>query len=272
MTARDSAANFDPVARPYRWMEYVTFGRALERCRNHFLPRLAECRSALVLGDGDGRFLGRLLAANPGLRADAVDSSRAMLCLLEHRANRVGSGSRLHTHHANALSFWPQRSYDLVVTHFFLDCFTETDIDGLCARIVPYLEPRGLWVVSDFRIPAGAMEWSARATVRLLYFAFRLLTGLQTSSLPDHAAALTSAGLTRIAQHHSLAGLLTCELWQRGEYTPSMLPPQKPKTTPIPDPVPDPEPASPSLPEPDPGVFHHDIVTPKPDQCARSDD
>jgi hypothetical protein len=38
----------------------------------------------------------------------------------------------------------------------------------------------------------------------------------------------------------------------------AMLPPQKPKIATIPDPVPDPEPASPSLPEPDPGVYHHD--------------
>jgi hypothetical protein len=37
-----------------------------------------------------------------------------------------------------------------------------------------------------------------------------------------------------------------------------MLPPQKPKIPDVLDPVPDPEPASPSLPEPDPGVFHHE--------------
>jgi hypothetical protein len=41
-----------------------------------------------------------------------------------------------------------------------------------------------------------------------------------------------------------------------------MLPPQKPKVPDIADPVPDPEPASPSLPEPDPGVFHHDVTVP----------
>jgi hypothetical protein len=54
-------------------------------------------------------------------------------------------------------------------------------------------------------------------------------------------------------------------------YTPAMLPPQKPKTA-VADPVPDPEPASPSLPEPDPAVFHHDIGTPKTDQRKPSND
>jgi hypothetical protein len=40
-----------------------------------------------------------------------------------------------------------------------------------------------------------------------------------------------------------------------------MLLPQRPKPAAIPDPVPNPEPVGPSLPDPDPGVFHHE---PKP--------
>jgi SAM-dependent methyltransferase len=246
-------------------MEYLTFGRSLERCRTHFLPRLADRRSALVLGDGDGRFLAALLAANPKLVADAVDSSAAMLRLLKSRAN---AGLRLRTHHTSALNYSPDRRYDLIVTHFFLDCLTQFEVDTLCARLVPYLRPHTLWLVSDFQIPTGPMRRPARAIVRLLYLGFRILTGLRTTALPDHATALSGAGLSCIAEHRSLAGLLITQLW---EYTPAMLPPQKPKATPIADPVPDPEPASPSLPEPDPGVFHHDVDAPKPAKSAASE-
>ena len=67
--------NFDRIARPYRWLEYLSLGRALERCRFHFLPRLRDCRRALVLGDGDGRFTAKLLDANPSVQVDAVDIS-----------------------------------------------------------------------------------------------------------------------------------------------------------------------------------------------------
>jgi ubiquinone/menaquinone biosynthesis C-methylase UbiE len=255
MKRREPDANFDLVARPYHSMEYLTFGRALERCRNHFLPQLADCRSVLVFGDGDGRFVARLLTVNPALHADAVDSSRTMLHLLKRRAQAaVGPAPKLRTYQTSALAFKPDRRYDLVVTHFFLDCLTTTEIQTLCARIRPHLEPRARWVVSDFRIPAGPMRWPATAIVRLLYLAFRLLTGLRITHLPDHAAAFVAAGLTRASHHRSLAGLLTSEMW---EYTPAMqLPPQRPRIPHIPDPVPDPEPATPSLSEPDPGVFH----------------
>ena len=264
--ANAGAPNFDRIAQLYRWMEYATFGRSLERCRNRFLPQLQGCRSALVLGDGDGRFLARLLAASPDLRADAVDTSRAMLHLLERRAEAFSrnAGARLRTHPTSALAFSPQHSYDLVVTHFFLDCLAQAELDTLCARIVPHLVPGALWVVSEFHIPAGAMHWPSRIVIRLLYLAFRLLTGLRARELPDHAAALAASGFTRIAQHLSLGGLLTSELWQLREYTPAMLPPQHARPALAPDPLPDPEPASPSLPGPDPGVYRHEPRTPPP--------
>jgi SAM-dependent methyltransferase len=211
--------NFNIIAKPYRWLEYLTLGKALENCRTHYLFQLLDNRRTLVLGDGDGRFLAQLLQHNTNLHADAVDTSATMLQLLRQRceAATVSAESRLRIHHSNALTFPldnSESSYDLVVTHFFLDCLTQPELNALIARIVPRLAPGALWLISDFRIPSGAMRLPAQALIRTLYLAFRLLTGLRTTRLPDHATLLTQAGLTRISQHHSLAGILTTELWQ----------------------------------------------------------
>lgn len=205
--------NFNLIARPYRWLEHLTLGRALERCRLHYLPRLLDHRHAFVLGDGDGRFLAALMNANLHIQADAVDTSATMLHLLSQRCG--ASAARLQTHNVSALTFAPTECYDLVITHFFLDCLTQPDIEVLVAHITPALSPGAIWLISDFRIPPGAMRLPARILVRSLYLAFRILTGLRTTHLPDHATPLIQAGLTRIAHHHSLAGLLTTELWQR---------------------------------------------------------
>lgn len=208
--------DFNLIARPYRWLEYLTLGRALERCRTHYLPQLRDCCRALVLGDGDGRFLAQLLAHNHHLQADAVDTSTTMLRLLRQRSEAAtpDAGTRLHIHHSNALTFPLRGPYDLVVTHFFLDCLTQADLNILVARVASALVPGSLWLVSDFRIPAGAMHLPARILVRGLYFAFRVLAGLRTTQLPDHAIPLAQSGLIRIAHQYSLAGLLTTELWQ----------------------------------------------------------
>jgi SAM-dependent methyltransferase len=211
--------NFDLIARPYRWLEYLTLGRALEHCRLYYLPDLLKQKRALIFGDGDGRFLAQLLAQNSFVQADAVDISASMLKLLRHRCEAVDPnvGTRLSIHHTSALTYSPPPAtkYDLVVTHFFLDCLTQPDLEALIDRITPTLIPGALWLVSDFRVPSsGPMHLASKVIIRTLYLAFRILTGLRTSQLPDHATPLTHARFTRISHHHQLAGLLTTELWQ----------------------------------------------------------
>lgn len=268
--------HFDGLARPYRWLEYLTFGAALHRTRTHFLPALVPFRHALVLGDGDGRFTAALLRTYPAVHADAVDLSPAMLRLLARRAERAHptASGRLQTFTADARALpaagvltGPSR-YDLVVTHFFLDCLTQPELDALVAEIRPHLTPGAAWLVSDFTIPpSGLLRPVARALVRTLYVAFRLLTGLRVSTLPDHAAALRQAGFRRSAHQTALGGILLTELWCLDPSPATMPRPSQSDphpAKPVSDPLPDPEPPLPSLPQPDPGVFHHDPEPPPP--------
>ena len=209
------AANFDRIAGSYRWLEYLSLGPLLARCRRRFLAALEHRRNALILGDGDGRFLAALLKRNRSLHATAVDLSPAMLRLLTQRCDpAVG---RLDIHHADALAFVQThhgtQRYDLVVTHFFLDCLGQSEVDDLVRAITPQLATGALWVISDFRLPPGPLALPARAFVRSLYLAFRLLTGLRVTHLPHHQAPLRQMGFTLQQQHRSFFGLLTSELW-----------------------------------------------------------
>ncbi len=201
--------NFNRIAKPYRWLEYLALGPLLQRTRTRHLPLLARSRRALLLGDGDGRFTAALLTSNSALTAEAVDLSPAMLALLAR--NSAPHASRLQTHCTNALTHTPTTPPDLIVTHFFLDCLTQPELNTLITRLAPNLPPGGLWLLSDFRTPNPL----ARLYVRSLYFAFRLLTGLRVTALPDYATPLRNAGLHPIAVHRRLFGLLTTELWQR---------------------------------------------------------
>ncbi|MGB7191296.1 MAG: class I SAM-dependent methyltransferase [Acidobacteriaceae bacterium] len=212
------SANFDPLARPYRWLEYLTFGPMLERCRFCRIPELAGARRALVLGDGDGRFLARLLAANPALQADVVDQSPAMLRLLQTRVATAGTSDRIRVHQADALTFQPSgAAYDLVITHFFLDCFTTEQVRGLVENLRPHLAPGALWIASEFAIPRGVAALPSRMVVSSLYLSFRILTGLRTRALPDHPAVLRENGLKLQNLRTFLAGLLVSERWINGE-------------------------------------------------------
>jgi SAM-dependent methyltransferase len=206
-------ANFDRLARVYEWLEASTFGPLLMHARCTFLGDLRPCRLALVLGDGDGRFTTRLLAANPAIQINAVDASPAMLRALERNAGP--NAARVRTYAADARTWQPPHAdYDLVVTNFFLDCLTTEEVAGLATRLRTCVTPDAQWIISEFSLPPGPFGGLiARPLVAALYLAFGLLTGLRVRWLPDHRHALAAAGFTLAREQRLLRGLLVSELW-----------------------------------------------------------
>ena len=270
-------------------MEYLSFGPLLERCRLAHLPALAFARRALVIGDGDGRFTARLLAGNSSVQIDAVDASPVMLRLLEQRAARQGTQSRVSTFCADARSFTPQlRDYDLVVTHFFLDCLSAAETEDFIRRIRPHLAPKARWLVSDFQVPKDGRLRAvfARVLIASLYIAFRLLTGLRTRAIPEWRDLLRQSGFSCEATRIWPGGFLIAELWEfhsatAGQSCPSHEPEGMaqqndmdvqrtpgidpgPVPTPEPPDVPEPVPAPGPPPEPDPQPYPGPMPTPQP--------
>lgn len=209
-----TALNFDRIARSYALLEKLTFGDALANCRLHFLDQTSSARKALVIGDGDGRFVAAMLALNPHVSVDSIDISAQMLRL---QSSRCAQSARLALHQADARSFIPPAAdYDLIVTHFFLDCLTQSELDRLVNRLTPHITPDALWLLSDFATPPrGMARFLAQVLIPALYLLFRLLTGLRVAHIPQHAPAFQAAGFRRFQAHTALDGILRGELWQR---------------------------------------------------------
>lgn len=209
----NAAPNFDGLARIYRWLEFATFGPALWRCRCSFLEEVRDCRRALVLGDGDGRFTARLLETNPDVRIDAVDASPAMLRALVKQAGT--NSDRVCTCCADVREHqFTGTTYDLVVTHFFLDCLTTGEVAALARQLKGCLSPHAYWLISEFAVPQGMFgALIARPLVSALYWMFRGLTGLRVSSLPQYKQTLGEIGFKYKQNKGFLGSLLAAELW-----------------------------------------------------------
>jgi cyclopropane fatty-acyl-phospholipid synthase-like methyltransferase len=206
--------DFDRVARAYRWMEYLSLGTLLEQVRFWALDAgcLDGCRKALVLGDGDGRFTARMMRRNPAVKVQAVDLSAEMLRLLERRC--VDFSSRLSAECGDARVVEPEHGADLVATHFFLDCLEQEEVRALVRRVASGSAAEATWVVSEFCMPRGLLRVPAWLLVRGLYFAFRVLTGLRVTQLPDHARELRECGFSVVAEKTFLGGLLLSQVWK----------------------------------------------------------
>lgn len=196
--------NCDRIARWYLWLEYAGFGRTLERRREAFLSEVGDARRILALGDGDGRALTALLSTAPQARIDYIDLSAGMLKLARARAGDQRVTYRCEDARTAPL---PAAEYDLIVTHFFLDCFEERDLELLTSNIVRAARPEARWIVSEFRKPG----WFVQA----LYFFFRITTGLRTRRLVDHHPFLVRSGFRLKRSESARRGRLASELWVR---------------------------------------------------------
>ncbi len=208
-------SGFDRLANAYRWMEYLSFGRALERCRCTLLPHVSHATKALLLGDGDGRFAERLLHAAPAVHITAVDSSTAMLNVLQARCNAPARVAVLCQDLAcESLPFHAGERFDLIVSHFFLDCLSEAHVDRLVRSVKPLMARQAHWIVSEFQIPHGPMRLPAFLLIRSLYAAFRVLAELRVQKLPDYKRVLRANGFVCTEQRQMLCGVLVAEHWR----------------------------------------------------------
>lgn len=210
--------SFDLLAPIYHHLERITYGPFLHRCRTAHLCQLAGSYRALVLGDGDGRFLSDLLRVNPHIRVDSLDISQGMLTLARRRL--VGSALGAHRVRfvlADARStVWPDVGYDLIVTNFFLDCFSVEELELLIDRVAAVSLPGSLWLDGDFRLPAG--RWSralAQVILTGMYLFFRLTTRLPARRLTDPTPFLVANGFTLTSELTWLRGFLSSRLWTR---------------------------------------------------------
>ena len=211
--------SFDLIATHYRWIETLTFGNALQRARTCWIPDIPRPKHALVIGEGNGRFLRELLRAHPKIRIDCLDLSTKMLTLAQRRASEICSNpcQLIRFIHEDVRNWVAQRSYDLVVTHFFLDCFRRDELKTIITKLAAAATPNAIWLVADLAIPAdeGLARAHAKLWLRVMYWFVGSVTGISAVELVDPSPYLQTNGFKCVSSQVSHARMVKSELWQR---------------------------------------------------------
>jgi ubiquinone/menaquinone biosynthesis C-methylase UbiE len=212
--------SFDTLAPHYRWMEFVLAGRKLHDCRTAYLDRAFPAQNILLLGEGNGRFLVECARRFPNAGITCVDASERMLQSARRRILKHGLGvQQVKFTHADALA-WnpPPGTFDLIVTHFFLDCFSREQLEKLIGCIGASAMPRARWLLADFQLPAAGMRrCRARIIMRMMYAFFRVVARLPAHEWISPDALLAANGFTLRERRVSEWGLLHSDLWEAGE-------------------------------------------------------
>jgi len=218
--------NFDPLARHYRWMEFVLAGNKLQRCRTAFLDRVASVQHVLIVGEGNGRFLAECRRALAHARITVVDASTRMLRAARERLARHRLGLKnVEFVQSDALDWKPEaQAFDLIVTHFVLDCFRPGELQQVTANLARAAAPAAAWLVADFHMPARTLpRCRARVIHSMMYAFFRFAARISARRLTTPDNYLEAQNFILLERRTSEWGLLHTDLWVRSGCHPSSL-------------------------------------------------
>lgn len=210
--------SFDTLAPTYRLLEAALAGQTLHRCRTTFLNETVGCRRALVLGEGPGRFLVELLRSNPRIEITCIDQSAGMVHQATKRVRQNGfSTAQISFRQMDVRDWLPgPQVYDLIVSHFFLDCFQLEEIQLLTTKVRGCTRDGTRWLLSDFCVPErGWQRARAQAIHALMYAFFRSITGISARRLTPPDSCLADAGFHLANRRTYNFGLLHSDLWIR---------------------------------------------------------
>jgi len=218
--------SFDAIAPWYRTIETIAFGNALQRARVACLDEIGSPRRVLILGEGNGRFLCELLRKHPGIEVHCVDASGRMIDLARRRLEGMAPTAvgRVQFLHRDITSWNPDSDgYDVIVTHFFLDCFPADNLSAVVTKLSRAATADALWLLTDFSIPAHPKgRLAARIWLAAMYLFFRVVARIEARELIDPAPFLSREQFRLINQHLSRRGMLKSQLWRRpGDGAPS---------------------------------------------------
>lgn len=189
----------------------------MQRARVAFLWKIPEPQKILVLGEGPGSFLVMARQVFPNAEITCLDASSAMLEKTKQRLQRHNISLDSVTFlHQDLFSWQPlMQTYDLIVTNFFLDCFTAKELEHLVPILSRAATSNALWLIADFQISrARIMEKISQLLVKTLYLFFRRVAAISATELASPHYLLEKNGFQLQEYKELCGGLLRSESWK----------------------------------------------------------
>lgn len=202
---------FNRLSPAYDLLARIFFGRKLEHSQTSFLTELKKCRTALILGGGTGLLLSEMLRMNIAAHYVYVDISDKMIAKAQ---KRTAGRNNMVEFTCGSYPDIPNKQFDLVVTPYVLDCFSEKELGAVMKALSSRTAPGAEWLFVDFHVPEkGGMNLFARFTVRSLYVFFNAVCRLGVKKLPDFDRHFQQQGFAVKKEKQFLKGMLLARIY-----------------------------------------------------------
>ncbi|WP_345948583.1 class I SAM-dependent methyltransferase [Mucilaginibacter sp. PAMB04274] len=174
------AANYDNTTWFYERLSKLVFGQAQMSAQEYFLKLIEPQSNILIIGGGTGEILESLTRLHPaGLQITYIEISANMLALSRKRNT---AQNEVHFIEADIQHYSLDRPFDVVITAFLFDNFSEQDLSFAFSKIHQHLKPRGLWLNTDFQLTGPLWQ---RLMLTTMYVFFKIWSAVEVRQLPN---------------------------------------------------------------------------------------
>lgn len=189
------AANYNNSAWFYDRLSVIVYGRAIISAQVYLLQFIKPNSHVLIVGGGTGWILEELAKIYlSGLEITYVEVSANMMARSKKR--HTGLNKIVFVNDAIEAASLPD-SFDVVITPFLFDNFTEATLKKIFDEIHKYSKPDGLWLNTDFQLTG---KWWQAVLLKSMLLFFKLLCNIEASKLPDIENQFKRYGYESIAQ------------------------------------------------------------------------
>jgi ubiquinone/menaquinone biosynthesis C-methylase UbiE len=173
-------ANFNNSAWFYDRLSRLVYGKALIGAQVYLLQCVLPNSNILIIGGGTGWILEELTKIHPAsLNITYAEVAPKMIALSQKR--NIGNNHVVFINDAiENIALAPD--FDVVITPFLFDNFTEQTTSKVFNHIHSLLKPGGLWLNCDFQLSG---KWWQNILLKSMFLFFRIVCKIEASQLPD---------------------------------------------------------------------------------------
>lgn len=203
--------SYNSIALIYDRLATLMYGDRLQQTQAWLIQAIPPSSRVLIIGGGTGWILEEIARKTSARHyITYIDSSEKMIAL----ARKRNAGRNEVTFVTATIQDADVRAqYDVVLTPFFFDNFTNNTLQKIFDHIDTTLLPHALWLYCDFR---KTNVWWQRLLLHVMYLFFRACCGIEAKQLPDAEGCFASHGYKIQKEQLFLRGFAVACMYQKG--------------------------------------------------------
>ncbi|MBL3657737.1 class I SAM-dependent methyltransferase [Fulvivirga sediminis] len=200
--------NFNLIAPIYDVLSWMVYGKELLRAQVEYLNVIPAGAKVLIIGGGTGACLESLNKLNIPLEIIYLEASSAMI----ERARRRGPLENLCINYQLGTEADLRGDFDVILTFFFLDLFSESNLKKIIQALYRSLKRDGIWLMADFRNTETLWQ---KQLIKVMYYFFRIVSRIEANGLLDLQEYLSHQPLRLINKKLFFHGMVASHLYRK---------------------------------------------------------